>query len=87
MLQLGLLSSIEVRRGVKPVDIPSRTAQSLLAFLALNAGKAYRREKLAGQLWPESTDESARDYLRHALWRIRKALGSTAARSGRQFFG
>jgi predicted ATPase/DNA-binding SARP family transcriptional activator len=42
--------------------------------LILNAGTSFRREKLAGQLWPESTEDSARDYLRHALWRIRKAL-------------
>lgn len=54
----------------------SRPAQSLLAYLALNAGIAHRREKLACLLWPEADDDNARSYLRHALWRTRKAVES-----------
>ena len=50
------------------------TIGSFLIVLVLNAGTSNRREKLAGLLWPDATEESARDYLRHALWRIRKAL-------------
>jgi predicted ATPase/DNA-binding SARP family transcriptional activator len=78
MLEVRLLGNFDIRRGKKTVSIPSRPAQSLFAFLILNPGKAFRREKLAGQLWPESTEESARDYLRHALWRIRKALPASS---------
>ena len=33
-----------------------------------------RREKLAGLLWPDADEANARSNLRHALWRIRKAL-------------
>ena len=79
MLEVRLLGNFEIRCGKKPVEIASRPAQSLFAFLILNAGTAFRREKLAGQLWPDSTEESARDYLRHALWRVRKALHAAAA--------
>src|SRR5512140_2945822 len=79
VLQIRLLGTFDVRCGDKAVSITSRPAQSLFAYLVLHAGTAFRREKLAGQLWPESTEESARDYLRHALWRIRKALQQVSA--------
>ncbi len=78
MLEIRLLGAFSIRSGKKSIPLPSRSAQSLFAYLILNAGTAYRREKLAGQLWPDSTEESARDYLRHALWRIRKALRSAS---------
>lgn len=74
MLEVRLLGGFGIASGKQSIALPSRPAQSLFAYLALNAGTSYRREKLAGMLWPDSTDEAARDYLRHALWRIRKAL-------------
>jgi predicted ATPase/DNA-binding SARP family transcriptional activator len=80
MLEVKLLGAFEVKRAGKPVTISSRPAQSLFAYLILNAGTAHRREKLAGLLWPDSTEESARDYLRHGLWRIRKAIEAAPAR-------
>ena len=79
MLEVRLLGQFEIKHGKNTVSVTSRPAQSLFAFLILNAGTAYRREKLAGQLWPDSTEEQARDYLRHALWRIRKALQAVSA--------
>jgi predicted ATPase/DNA-binding SARP family transcriptional activator len=74
MLEVRLLGTFEVRYQNKLLTIPSRPAQSLFAYLILNAGASYRREKLAGMLWPDSLEETARDNLRHALWRVRKAL-------------
>jgi len=58
-----------------PIEIPSRPAQSLLAYLILNPGKSFRREKLAGLLWPDSDETAARNNLRQTLWRLRKAVG------------
>lgn len=74
MLEIRLLGTFEVREGKKAVTIASRPAQSLFAYLILNAGISHRREKLAGMLWPDSLEETARDNLRHTLWRLRKAL-------------
>ncbi|HJS17145.1 MAG TPA: tetratricopeptide repeat protein [Anaerolineales bacterium] len=74
MLEIHLLGTFDIKDGKKAVSITSRPAQSLLAYLVLNAGTSHRREKLAGMLWPDSLEETARDNLRHALWRIRKAL-------------
>jgi DNA-binding SARP family transcriptional activator len=74
MLEVRLLGQFEVLRDGRRLTIPTRNAQSLFAYLILNAGKAIRREKLAGLLWPDSSEENARSNLRHELWRLRKAI-------------
>ena len=75
MLEVRLLGKFEVRVDGERVEIPSRPAQTLLAYMILHAGTQQRREKLAGMLWPDSTESNARRNLRSALWRLRKALG------------
>src|SRR5215510_16307834 len=79
MLEVRLLGKFEIKRDKKLITISSRPAQSLFAYLILNAGTSHRREKLAGMLWPDSLEETARDNLRHALWRVRKALPSSSS--------
>jgi predicted ATPase/DNA-binding SARP family transcriptional activator len=74
MLEVRLLGKFEIKRDGKLITISSRPAQSLFAYLILHAGTSHRREKLAGIFWPDSLEETARDNLRHALWRVRKAL-------------
>ena len=76
VLEVRLLGQFDVKVNSQSVVIPSRPAQSLLAYLILNAGTSYRREQLAGLLWPDTSDDNARSNLRHALWRIRKAIES-----------
>src|SRR5688500_19364393 len=78
MLEVRLLGTFEVKCKKKVISISSRPAQSLFAYLILSAGTSHRREKLAGLLWPDSLEETARDNLRHALWRVRKALPSNS---------
>src|SRR6266487_5357054 len=79
MLEVRLLGSFEVKHKKKSIYISSRPAQSLFAYLILSAGTSHRREKLAGLLWPDSLEETARDNLRHALWRMRKALEAASS--------
>src|ERR1041385_4979538 len=79
MLEVRLLGTFDIKYKNKPITISSRPAQSLFAYLILSAGTAHRREKLAGMLWPDSLEETARDNLRHALWRVRKALETASA--------
>lgn len=79
MLEVHLLGTFDVKHKNKSISITSRPAQSLFAYLILHAGKSHRREKLAGMLWPDSLEETARDNLRHALWRVRKALATASA--------
>lgn len=75
MLEIRLLGQFDVQLNAEPVEISSRPAQTLLAYLALSAGTAHRREKLAGLLWPDISESSAKTNLRGALWRLRKAIG------------
>jgi WD40 repeat protein/DNA-binding SARP family transcriptional activator/ABC-type Fe3+/spermidine/putrescine transport system ATPase subunit len=74
VLELRLLGQFEVRVDDALVALPSRPAQSLLAYLVLTAGTPHRRERLAALLWPDAEENNARSYLRHALWRTRKAV-------------
>jgi WD40 repeat protein/class 3 adenylate cyclase len=74
MLQIRLLGQFDIRLDGKRIVISSRSGQSLLAYLAMTAGTPHRREKLAGTIWPDSSDETARRNLRQELWRIRKAI-------------
>ncbi len=75
MLEIRMLGKFDVQLDGESVDIQSRPAQSLLAYLVLNAGTSYRREKLAGQFWPDSNEQNTRRYLRQALWQLRKVIG------------
>ena len=76
MLAIRMLGTFQIKDGKKLVNISSRPAQSLFAYLVLNPGAPHRREKLAGLFWPDSLEETARDNLRHALWRVRKSFSS-----------
>lgn len=77
-----MLGQFDLRHGGQIIEVPTRAAQSLLAYLALNASVSHRREKLAGMLWPDSDEANARSYLRHALWRVRRSLDETPPASG-----
>ena len=59
----------------KPVKIAGKKNQALLSYLAVNAGKAQPRERLAGLLWGDRFDEQARQSLRQAISKLRKDLG------------
>ena len=74
LLKIHLLGQFKLQANHIPLELPSRPAQSLLAYLALNAGVRHRREKLASLMWPESTELNARSYLRKVLWQMRKSL-------------
>ncbi len=74
MLEVRLLGTFDIKCDGKPVIISSRIAQSLFAYLVLHPGTSHRREKLVGMFWPDVTEAKARAYLRHELWRIRKAI-------------
>jgi predicted ATPase/DNA-binding SARP family transcriptional activator len=75
MLEAHFLGRFDVRIDGSPIEISSRKAQSLLAYLMLNLEVQHRREKVAGILWPETDEATARSKLRYSLWQLRKAVG------------
>lgn len=77
MLQVRLLGQFVLQWAGVTVELSARPAQSLLAYLLLNP-VTHRRERLAGLLWPDSSEANARRNLRQALWQIRRALGEPA---------
>ena len=56
------------------ISVAGKKPQALLAYLALNAGQPQSRDKLAALLWGERFDEQARQSLRQAISKLRKAL-------------
>ena len=53
--------------------------RALLAYLAVEADRPHRRERLAGLLWPEQPDPVALSNLRYALYHLRQAIGDHEA--------
>ena len=79
-LSIFLLGSFRVALDGEPVTgFVSDKARALLAFLAVEAEQAHRRETLAGLLWPEYPERSARASLRNALANVRQVIGDREA--------
>src|SRR2546425_2307009 len=73
-ISLSLLGGFEARlAGGKPVRLPPKKAQALLAYLAVRPGQAHARDNLAALLW-ERPDAQARANLRQTLTRLSRAL-------------
>ena len=70
-----LLGGFEIRADGAARDLPGQKDRALLAVLALTPGAAHTRDRLAGLLWSDRADPHARDSLKHALSRLRVALG------------
>ena len=76
---LRVLGGLELRdRSGRSIELRTRKSRLLLAFLAVPAGQARRREQLATLLWSDRQDEQARSSLRTALSDIRRAVGNDA---------
>ena len=78
-LEIDLLGPMQLQLQGRVVDLPSRKARALLAYLALRAGQSVPRETLTALLWGERGDDQARASLRQTLSSIRKSLGETVS--------
>ena len=76
MLHVSLLGEQAIT-GDRPgsVRVRSTRAVVLVAFLATHAGSPQPRPRIAGLLWPESTDAQALTNLRRELHHLRQVLG------------
>ncbi|HVX43908.1 MAG TPA: BTAD domain-containing putative transcriptional regulator [Mycobacteriales bacterium] len=84
MLEIRLLGPLEVRCDGHAVEVSGSRARSLLAILALAAGRSLSSEILLQRCWgqPEPTDPKAT--LHTAVRRLRVLLGSAAILTTRQ---
>src|SRR5262245_12515434 len=76
--QLSLLGRFELAGPEGSIDLTSKKLAALLAFLACSAPQAHNRDKLMTLLWGSHFEVQARQNLRQALTRIRRALGEDA---------
>lgn len=81
-LNIFLFGDVHLSRPTLPGRVPvPRSVRGLLGYLLINRNRFHARETLAGLLWGESDDVSARNNLNTALWRLRQVLEpSTVAR-------
>src|SRR5262245_55053971 len=61
-------------RGSAVTAVNTNRLQALLAYLALHADVAQRRDHVAFLFWPGSTESQARTNLRQLLHHLRSAL-------------
>jgi TolB-like protein/lipopolysaccharide biosynthesis regulator YciM len=61
------------------IELPTRKAEALLAYLACRAGDAQPRDRLTALLWGERADAQARHSLSQTLTSIRRALNGAAS--------
>ncbi len=74
-VSISLLGSFEVTLEDRPITgFATDKVRALLAYLAVEGARPLRREFLATLLWPEGTDEGARNSLRQALFQLRRSL-------------
>ena len=79
-LTLSLLGSFQATLdGQAVTGFESDKARALLAYLAVEYDRPHAREKLAGLLWPESSEAAARASLSEALTNLRHVLGDRDA--------
>src|SRR5579859_4900600 len=72
-LALYLLGSPRIERDGAPVEVDTRKAIALIAYLALS-GQRQSRDTLAALLWPDYDQSHARATLRRTLSALNKAL-------------
>ena len=74
-LSIYLLGPLRVFLEGQPVaGFESDKVRALLAYLAAEPGRPHRREALAGLLWPDRSEKSARACLRSALTNLRQVI-------------
>lgn len=76
MLTILLLGNVQILDGEKFLPpFPTQRSRELFAVLASRPNHPHSRASLAGNLWPEKTEEKARASLNTELWRVRQVLG------------
>lgn len=74
-LSLSLLGLFQATLNGEPLTgFPSAKVRALLAYLSVEADRPHRRETLAGLLWPDYPERSARTSLSNALSHLRTVL-------------
>ena len=84
MFRLRVLGgfALEGPSGAVAPRLPKRSAEAILAVLAVSGDLGCTRERLLALLWPESDEAHSRHGLRDALHALRRGLGPDVVPSG-----
>lgn len=74
LLRLCLVGGCTLLFDGRALAVKNRKALALFSYLAWNAPRSETRERLAGLLWSESDEDSARASLRQTLKQLRSVL-------------
>jgi DNA-binding SARP family transcriptional activator len=85
-IRLFLFGETRLESGGKTLDVDTRKAIALLAFLVVS-GQAHQRDYLAAMFWPESNSSGARGALRRTLSALRKVLPEDLLEISREVIG
>jgi DNA-binding SARP family transcriptional activator len=85
-LKLFLLGPPRIELDGTPLEVDTRKAIAMLAYLAVS-GESQRRDTLAALLWPESDQIGARAALRRTLSSLNKALQAESLNVTRESVG
>ena len=85
-LALHLLGSPRIECDGTPIEIDTRKAVALIAYLVVT-GQRHGRDILATLLWPEYDQPHARGALRRTLSTLNKALAGESLDIGRETVG
>jgi DNA-binding SARP family transcriptional activator len=87
MLEVRVLGPLEVSWSGRPVVLPGRASQRVLAALALRAGSWVSVDRLIDELWADRPPEKARKALQMHVSRLRGALAAAAPETKRFIAG
>ena len=85
-LELYLLGTPLIKLDSVPIQVDTRKAIALMAYLAVT-GERHRRDALAALLWPDADQSRARAALRRTLSTVNKALAGFGLRVDRETIG
>ena len=85
-IELFLLGSPRIERDGVPIQVDTRKAIALMAYLAVT-GESHRRDALAALLWPDADQTRARAALRRTLSALNKALAGEGLKVDREVVG
>ena len=81
-MELRVLGPVRARAGGGPVEVGGPKPRTLLALLAINAGRVVSVEKLVDALWGEQPPGDARSAIYTYVSTLRRAVGDVLVRSG-----
>jgi predicted ATPase/DNA-binding SARP family transcriptional activator len=81
VLRVGLLGPLDVRVDATPIAVPAGKSATLLAALALAAGRPVAVDALADRLWRERPPGDVRASLQNHVNRLRRLVGPRRIRT------